>query len=178
MPSAPDNSLAAPAPEEEPAPLPPPRAVERSPRRRRNQVCIGVIAFGLLNFMAYTLMYASLGGDAHNGYRSVATRADGTRQVIYKIRGHHVRILSGQETEVSRATWIYSYVHSISVPLTSGALIICMLILARPHILATMRDSWLSGQTFVRAFGAIVILVSLAAAALFVAHFVAQLGGT
>ena len=151
--------------------------VDRLPRRRRNQVCIAVIAIGLLNFLAYTLSYAVLGGDAHNGYRELVQRPDGTAQVAYVVRGHHVRALEGLETQVSRGAWIYSYVHSITVPLTSGALLISMLVLARPHIIATMRDGWISGQTFVTAFGTIVILVTVSATILFIGHFLAQMSG-
>jgi hypothetical protein len=151
--------------------------VDRLPRRRRNQICIAIIAFGLLNFLIYTMTYAILGGDAHNGYRRVVTGADGSQHAEYIVRGHHVRDLQGLQTPVSRGAWIYSYAHSITVPLTSGALIICMLVLARPHIIATMRDGWISGQAFVTAFATVVILVSIAVTVLMAAHFVAQVRG-
>ncbi len=160
--------------EAQPVPLCP---VDRLPRRRRNQICIAIIAFGLLNFLVYTLTYAILGGDAHNGYRRVVEQPGGKTKVEYLVSGHHVHDLRGLQTPVSRGAWIYSYLHSITVPLTSGAMIICMLVLARPHILATMRDGWLGGQTFVTAFGTVVILVSLAATVLLVAHFVTQMRG-
>jgi hypothetical protein len=151
--------------------------VDRWPRRRRNQLCIAVLVIGLLNFLVYTLTYAILGGDAHNGYRRVTVGPDGSPVITYVVRGHHVRSLRGLETEVSRGAWIYSYVHSITVPLTSGAMIISMLILARPHIMATMRDGWVGGQTFVVAFGTVVVVVTIAVTAMFIAHFVAQLQG-
>jgi len=160
--------------EAEPAPLCP---VDRLPRRRRNQICIGVIVLGLLNFLVYTLSYHALGGDAHNGYRTWIEAEDGTRTPAYFVRGHFIRSLDGREREVGRGTWIYSYLHSISVPLTSGAMIISMLVLARPHILATMRGGWISGQTFVVAFGTIVILVALSYTAIFTWDFVEALGG-
>ena len=151
--------------------------VDRLPRRRRNQICIAIIAFGLLNFLVYTMTYAILGGDAHNGYRRVVSGEDGKRHTEYIVQGHHMRDLRGLQTPVSRGAWIYSYVHSITVPLTSGALIICMLVLARPHIIATMRDGWISGQAFVTAFATVVVLVSIAATILMAAHFVAQVRG-
>lgn len=153
----------------------PPCPVDRLPRRRRNQICIAIIALGLANYLVYTLSYAALGGDAHNGRRELVEQPDGTRQAVYIVRGHHMRHLEGLETEVGRTAWIYSYVHSITVPLTSGALIISMLVLARPHIIATMRGGWISGQTFVTAFGTIVILITSAMALLFTWHFVAAL---
>lgn len=151
--------------------------VDRLPRRRRNQICIGVIAFGLLNFLVYTLTYAALGGDAHNGYCTEVMSADGSAGYHYFVRGHFIHSLAGRERAVSRGAWIYSYIHSISVPLTSGAMIISMLVLARPHILATMRGGWIAGQTFVVAFGTIVVLVTLGVTVLFTWHFVEALGG-
>ena len=55
-------------------------------------------------------------------------------------------------------------------------MIISMLVLARPHILATMRGGWISGQTLVTAFGTIVLLITLGAAVLFTWSLVAELG--
>lgn len=153
----------------------PPRPVDRMPRRRRNKLYIGIIAIGGLNFLIYTIMYAALGGDAHNGEARLIERPDGTQQAVYYVRGHFIRTLDGQEAEVSRRVWIYSYLHSMSVFVTSAAMIISMLVLARPHILATMRDSWVSGETFVTAFGTLVVLITSAALFVFAWDFVAQL---
>lgn len=151
------------------------RSVVRSPRRRRNQVCIAIIALGLLNYLAYTVTYAIIGGDAHNGRRETIVGADGAPEVVYKVRGHFIHSVTGREQEVSRAAWIYSYLHSLTVPLTSGALIISMLVLARPHILATMRGSWISGRLFVGAFGTVVVVASLTITVLFAWDFVREL---
>lgn len=172
--AAPGKALAELAPDRfaESAALEP---ANRSPRRRRNQICIAIIALGLINYVVYTVTYALLGGDARNGYRQVIQHAGGTTEVLYAVRGHHMRDLSGRETQVSRAVWIYSYLHSITVPLTSGALIISMLVLARPHILATMRGGWIGGQAFVLAFGVAVVLIALATTALFSWGLVADL---
>lgn len=54
-------------------------------------------------------------------------------------------------------------------------MIISMLVLARPHILATMRGGLVGGQTFVVAFGTIVSLVALAVTAMFTWNFVEAL---
>ena len=149
--------------------------VDRLPRRRRNQICIAIIALGLANFLVYTLFYAALGGDAHNGHRELVQGADGRQTAVFYVRGHFIHSLSGRERAVSGRAWIYSYLHSISVPLTSGALIISMLVLARPHIIATMRGGWISGPAFVTAFSTIIILITLGAAALFTWSFVGEL---
>jgi hypothetical protein len=170
-----DILMPEPAPAATPGPL---RPADRLPRRRRNQICISIIALGLLNYLAYTLSYAVLGGDAQNGYRARVETAAGGYAWEYYVRGHFIHSLSGRERAVSRGAWIYSYVHSISVPLTSGALIVSMLVLARPHILATMRGGWLSGQTFVVAFGTIVILAAVAVTVLFTWNFVEAVADT
>lgn len=149
--------------------------VDRWPTRSRNKLCIAILAIGLLNFVVYTLSYAILGGDAHNGDRRVLQLADGGTEVRYFVRGHFIRDLQGAERQVSRIVWIYSYVHSILVPLTSAALVISMLVLARPHIVATMRGGLISGQTFIVAFSTIVILLSLAVTVVFIADFIGQL---
>ncbi len=153
----------------------PPCPVDRLPRRRRNRLCINVIAIGLLNFLAYTVSYAVLGGDAHNGERRIVTAADGSRSSTYFVRGHFIRMPDGQERQVGRLVWVYSYLHSISVLLTSSATIVAMLVLARPHIIATMRDGWISGQTFVTIFGTMVVFIGIVAAATFCWDFASQL---
>lgn len=149
--------------------------VDRLPRRRRNQVCVLCIALGLLNFLAYAISYAVLGGDAHNGHRAVVETDTGARSVEYFVRGHFIRHIDGRPSQVSRNVWIYSYLHSISVLLTSGGMIISMLVLARPHIIATMRNGVVRGPVFVFVFGLFVAVVTLAASAAFVWDFIAQL---
>ncbi len=129
----------------------------------------------MINILGYTLIYAALGGDAHNGTRSISLDPDGRVTEAFFLRGHHLSSPHGRPREVTRATWIYSYLHSISIPLTAGAMIISMLILARPHILATMRDGWISGETFVVAFATIIILSSAAVTFFFTWEFVTQL---
>lgn len=145
-----------------------------SARRRRNRICIAVIAVGLLNFLVYTISYAVLGGDAHNGWCHVEDTAHGPR-AVYVIRGHHLQSITGRQHEVSRAVWIYSYLHSISVPLTSAAMVISMLVLARPHIIATMRGGVISGRVFLWGFGTIVALVTGLVVVLFSISLVEQL---
>ena len=149
--------------------------VDRLPRLRRNRICIRIITLGMLNFLVFTVFYAALGGDAHNGERRTVHRTDGGERSAFFVRGHHIRSLTGREREVSRAVWIYSYIHSISVLLTSCAMIISMLVLARPHIVATMRDGVIAGQTFIATFGTVVVLITSFAVVLFVWNFVTQL---
>lgn len=149
--------------------------VVRSATRRRNKICLRVIIIGALNFVLYTILYAAIGGDAHNGEIRVRSDEAGVTHTEYLVRGHFLHGVEGRAVEVARPVWIYSYLHSISVFLTSGAMILCMLVLARPHIIATMRDGLISGRAFVIAFGAIVVGITLAAVVLFAFDFVAQL---
>lgn len=165
-----------------PAPLRPAHAegpcpVDRLPSRRRNELCIAIIALGLLNLVLYTVTYAVLGGDAHNGQLDTIVRPDGAAEDVYIVRGHFLHSLTGRERTVNRTAWMYSYVHSISVPLTSGAMIISMLVLARPHIVATMRGGRLSGRTFTWVFGAAVVLLTGGATVLLTVHFINELTG-
>ncbi len=150
-------------------------AIRLSRRRRRNQVCIAIITLGALNLVAYTALYAVLGGDAHNGEIRRVERPDGTTRTAYYVRGHFLRTLQGREAEVSRGLWIYSYLHSISVFVTSAAMVLSMLVLARPHILATMRNGWIRGSTFVVALGTVVVLLSGAGVLIFLWDFFREL---
>jgi hypothetical protein len=149
--------------------------VDRLPKRRRNQLCIAIIAIGALNFLIYTITYAVVGGDAHNGEARLVERSDGRTETAFFVRGHFIHSLRGKETEVSRRLWVYSYLHSMSVFVTSAAMIISMLVLARPHILATMRGGWISGRVFVAAFGTAVVVIASAAIIVFAWDFVVQL---
>lgn len=154
---------------------PPVCPVDRLPIRRRNAICLRIIVIGALNFVLYTILYAVLGGDAHNGDRKLVETEAGGVAAVYYVRGHFIRTADGMAREVSRSVWIYSYLHSISVWVTSAAMIISMLVLARPHILATMRHGWISGQTFITAFGTLVVLITSTAVFMFAWDMVAQL---
>lgn len=150
--------------------------VDRMPTRRRNRICLQIILIGGLNFAAFTVAYAIIGGDAPNGHSEIVETPDGP-QVTYYVRGHFLRTLDGKERQVSRGLWIYSYLHSITLPLTSGAMIVSMLLLARPHILATMRVGRVSGPRFILATAVTVVTFSVLVAALFSWSFVTELSG-
>ncbi|MCH8964605.1 MAG: hypothetical protein IIB58_06560 [Planctomycetes bacterium] len=138
------------------------------PRRTRNKILIAIIGAGLLNFLAYTIIYAMIGGDAKNG---------GIDEGQCFLRGHFLRLgIEGHATQVSRPMWIYSYVHSISIWPTIGAVLCCMLLLARPHIIATMQeDSLIRGQSFVTAAMTIIIIITGVSMIYFVTGFVQAL---
>lgn len=119
-------------------------------RRTRNHICIWLIVCGLLNFLVYTVIYAQLGGDARNGGHGQYLSETGQVEDGYYISGHFIHGPGGRSKGVPRWVWIYSYLHSISMWPTQAAVVIAMLILARPHIIATMRESnWMRGPTFI-----------------------------
>jgi len=133
-----------------------------------------VIFLGLLNFVAYTIFYAQLGGDARNGYIGVGE--GGHRE--YYVGGHFIHGSTLDERhfrQVAPWVWIYSYVHSISIWPSEAAVLICLLILARPHIIATMKErDIIQGSTFVAVCSTIIILMASAMTIWFTIRFVSE----
>lgn len=138
-------------------------------RHRRNKILIWVIGLGLVNFVSYTVSYAYIGGDAPNGK---------IENGQFYIKGHFLRHgTRGHETPVSKGVWMYSYIHSISIWPTIGSVLCAMLVLARPHIIATMQeDSLIRGQTFVTISMTAIMLVASASTIFFVLVFLRTLG--
>ncbi len=141
-------------------------------RATRNKLLVWIIFVGLLNFGVYTFFYWYFQGDARNGFLRVENG-----QVHYYLRGHFIHTPDGRASApVSRAVWIYSFVHSISIWPTIAAVLVSMFILARPHIIATIKsDSLIAGRTLVNACMAIVIAFSLISSALFVLNLIQAL---
>jgi hypothetical protein len=146
-------------------------------RRTRNRICIWLIIGGLANFLVYTVVYAYLGGDARNGTKEKITSTTGEVEDVFYISGHFLHgAEDGRRTAVSRGVWIYSYVHSISIWPTQGVMMICMLILAQPHIIATMQESnWLRGPAFVAVAITLVAVVYSAMSIWFAIGFIRDL---
>jgi hypothetical protein len=134
-------------------------------RRRRDAILLGIIAIGLLNFVSYAISYSILGGDACNGAYDNGE---------YLLRGHFVREPGGLFSDpVSRNVWIYSYIHSISIWPTIGAVLMSMFLLARPHIIALMQsDAWLSGRAVADLWIVIILALTLVTSGYFIASFV------
>lgn len=155
-------------------------------RRTRNRICIWLIFIGLINFLAYTIVYAELGGDARNGGVEIKRNLDGSPvldkhskvQKIYYIKGHFIRGPVGERSDVHRWVWIYSYLHSISIWPTQGILMISMLILAQPHVIATMRENnWMQGATFISVAITLVAVVYTAMSVWFFMGFLWEMKG-
>ena len=133
-------------------------------RQRRNCILIWIIVLGLANFVAYTFSYWYLGGDAPNGF---------VTDHQYHLRGHFIWAIAGKASgPISRSVWLYSYIHSISIWPTIAAVLISMLILARPHIIATMKtNAPLRGHTFVAICITVIVLLTGASTLIFIFDF-------
>ncbi|NLX06434.1 MAG: hypothetical protein GXY33_14950 [Phycisphaerae bacterium] len=135
-------------------------------RRVRNLICLWIIVLGLCNFAAYTVVYSYIGGDARNG---------GVEDGHFYVGGHFIHGVDGEDRIVSKGIWIYSYLHSITIWPTVAALLVSTLVLARPHIIATMREGVVGGQTLIAVFSTVIVLISGAMTAWFLADFVREL---
>jgi hypothetical protein len=115
-------------------------------RATRNKILLWIILLGLTNFAAYTFFYWYFQGDARNGFIRVEETG-----VKYYLRGHFLHSRDGRETAaVTRGVWVYSFIHSITIWPTIGGVLVSMFILARPHIIATVKaDAIISGLTVV-----------------------------
>jgi hypothetical protein len=141
-------------------------------RATRNKILLWVILLGLTNFAAYTFFYWYLQGDARNGFIRVEETG-----VKYYLRGHFLHSRDGRETAaVSRAEWIYSFIHSITIWPTIAAVLVSMFILARPHIIATVKaDAPVSGRTIVNLCIFVVVVATFLSTVVFVFNLLAAL---
>ncbi len=135
---------------------------------RRTRICIWIIVLGLANFLAYTVTYLDLGGDAMNGYVRLDAGSDPPVKRYFLVE-------RGRSVEVSRGVWIYSAVHSISIWVTVGAVLLAMLTLAKERIVSSMRTSIVRGRTFITALATVVTLISVAFTLWFLLHMIRQL---
>lgn len=124
---------------------------------RRTRICIWVIVLGLLNFLAYTVLYVFINGEAVNGWVDVQA---GQR---------HYYLQSG--TEVSRGVFVYSGVHSISIWVTVAAVMLAMLTLAKDRIISSMHAAVVRGRTFITILATIITLTTAMATVYFILIF-------
>lgn len=137
-------------------------------RRRRNKLLIWIVGLGLFNFVVYTAMYTYIGGDARNGWVKAGR---------CWVRGHFLHGTQGHASEVSLGVWVYSYLHSVSIWPTIGLVLCSVLVLARPHIIATMQeDNLIRGQSFVTVAMTVIALLTGAATIIFLIDFMRALG--
>jgi hypothetical protein len=112
---------------------------------KQTRICIWIILIGLANFLAYVIGYWVLWGEAIHG--EVLLLEDG-----------QLRYLLQKGEEVTRGEFIYSGVHSISVWLTMGAVMLAMLTLAKERIASSMRVAILRGRTLITVLATIITI--------------------
>jgi hypothetical protein len=129
---------------------------------------------GLANFVGYTVVYSTIGGDAKNG--GIDRPGEGS-PVKYMLQGDFLHgAKGGDKCEVSKGVWIYSYIHSITIWPTIAAVLLSILTLARPHIIATMREeSFVSGQTLIAVFSTVMVFIVGVMTIWFIVEFVRKL---
>jgi len=133
---------------------------------RRTRICIRVIVIGLLNFLAYTVVYLLIGGEAVNG--SVEYAADG--DIVYFLKSW-----TQSKDQVSKATFIYNAIHSISIWPTAGAVMLAMLTLAKDRIVSAMRSTIVRGRTFITVLATILVVIISLATIVFAKNFVEKM---
>jgi len=132
---------------------------------KKTKICIWIILIGLANFLAYTVLYMFLGGEAVNGRVEVGA---GGELSYYLTDGRFGRL-------VSRAEFLYSGVHSISIWPTVGAVLLAMLTLAKENIVSAMRSSIVRGRTFITVLATIIAFSTGAITIWFIFTFVHKL---
>jgi len=170
---------------------------------RKTRICVWIIILGLVNFIAFTMMYIIIGGDAKNG--RVET-IDGRRCYLVRMRGsereaasQHVlpttlptpdrpllrvpgtRIYKSYDgtpyKDIGKGPYIYSGVHSILILLTVGAVLLAMLTLAKDHIVTAMENHIINGRALIHVFATVVVLTTVMMMLLFLLDFINELRG-
>ena len=139
-------------------------------RIQRNRLCVRLIILGLSNFILYAIFYAIIGGDAPNGK---IKNTDG--HVVYYVRGHFIHRSIGYEQSVPKWVWLYSYIHSISIWPSIAAVLLAMLVLARPHIMATYTNGVMQGATLVTVLATVIVVVTTASMVWFIKDMILTL---
>lgn len=132
---------------------------------RRTRVCIWIILLGLANFTAYSILYVFIGGEAIHG--SVAYGRDG--QAVF-----HLKNPGQQDVAVSKAVYIYSGIHSISIWPTMGAIMMAMLVLAKERVISSMRSTIIRGRTFITILATVITFMIIIITIWFVLQFATQ----
>ena len=112
---------------------------------RRTRTCIWIILLGLVNFLAYVILYWFLWGEAVNGH------------VVQE--GDHLRYYLQSGQEVSRGVFLYSGIHSISIAPTVGAIMLAMLTLAKDRVISSMRRTIVRGRTLITILATIITMI-------------------
>lgn len=119
--------------------------------RRRTRICIWIIILGLLNFLAFGIIYAYIGGEAVNG---------GVTQQSGRMH-YFIRTPSQQLHPVSNGIFWYSGIHSISIWVTFGAVMLAMLTLAKDRIIDSMHSAVVRGRALLTILATIITTIAI-----------------
>ena len=125
---------------------------------RRTRICIWIIVVGMVNFLAFVVGYSVLWGEALHGQIHLV---DGELRYFLQ-KGH----------EVSRGAFIYSGIHSLSIWLTVGAVMLSMLTLAKERIASSMRVTIVRGRTLITILATVITISVLIASTVASLRFV------
>jgi len=117
---------------------------------------------GLANFLAYVILYWFFWGEAVNGH--------------VEAHGEQLRYFLQSGREVSRAVFIYSGIHSISIAPTVGAIMLAMLTLAKERIVSSMRSTIVRGRTMITILATIITMIVVVWTIWFILQFSSRLG--
>jgi len=137
---------------------------------RRTKICLWIILLGLANFLAYTVVYFVLAGEAIHGGVGIDPADPAGRMYFVLDRGNPQQV-----QQVSPAVWMYSALHTISIPVTVGAVLLAMLTIAKDRIVSSLRSSAVRGRALITLLAAVVTICSLAWIAWFLYRMISQL---
>ena len=135
---------------------------------KRTKICLWVIILGLINFLAYAIIYMYLGGEAVSGWVVDLGRAAGTHRYQYYLQAHPGIV-------VSKAVFIYSGIHSISIWPTVAAVWLALLTLAKERIVSAMHSTIVRGRTFFTILATIIAFTCIVITIWFILHFIDKL---
>ncbi len=140
---------------------PPTDPAEIARMHRQTRICVWIIMIGLANFIAFVIGYWSLWGEALNG----------------RVEAHGSEVLYFLHTDkpVGLAGFIYSGIHSISIWITVGAVMLAMLTLAKERITSSMRVTIVRGRTLITILATIITLTVTIVTIVTIVHFIHKL---
>jgi len=128
---------------------------------RRTRICLWIILVGLGNFLAYSVLYWLIGGEAVNGR-------------VEQWPGQ-VRYFLQTGREAPRAVFFYSGVHSISIWPTVAAILLAMLTLAKDRIVSSMHSGVVRGRAMVTILAVVIALTAALMTFVFIHQFTGHL---
>ena len=127
----------------------------------RTRICSWIILIGLGNFLAYSIVYWLIGGEAFNGH----TAKD--------FAGLHYYLQTGKE--VGPWVFLYSGIHSISIWPTVAAIMLSMLTLAKDRIVFSANTKAARSRLMVTLLAVLIGLATAMMTVIFVHQFSGRL---